>query len=58
MILLRVLVCLGFLLSPSLTANNELPPLKVTAWLQAPSGFSGEWSTLRGKVVVVEFWAT
>lgn len=47
------------LVSFSLAAYGEEPPaLKVTQWLQAPEGFSGQWSGLRGKVVVLEFWAT
>ena len=43
----------------SLSAYCQEPPaLHVTQWLQAPEGFTGQWSTLRGKVVVLEFWAT
>ena len=37
---------------------QEPPALNVTQWLQAPEGFNGQWSSLRGKVVVLEFWAT
>jgi uncharacterized protein (TIGR03435 family) len=32
--------------------------LQVTKWLQAPAGFDAQWSRLRGKVVVLDFWAT
>ena len=38
--------------------GSEAPPLQVTKWLQAPAGFDGQWTHLRGKVVVLEFWAT
>ena len=32
--------------------------LSVESWLQAPDGFQGTWSALKGKVVVLEFGAT
>src|SRR5579871_624078 len=41
-----------------MACGQQAPPLQVTQWLQAPQGFSGQWSELRGKVVVLEFWAT
>jgi len=34
------------------------PPLQFTELLQAPPGASAAWSALRGKVVILEFWAT
>jgi uncharacterized protein (TIGR03435 family) len=34
------------------------PPLQITQWLQAPEDFDGNLAHLRGKVVVLEFWAT
>lgn len=34
------------------------PPLHFTQLLQAPSGTQTDWPALRGKVVVLEFWAT
>lgn len=34
------------------------PPLQFTNLLQAPPGARAEWSALRGRVVVLEFWAT
>lgn len=34
------------------------PPLQVSQWLQAPAAFNAQWASLRGRVVVVEFWAT
>jgi uncharacterized protein (TIGR03435 family) len=39
-------------------AGDTAPPLSVEALLNAPDGASAEWERLRGKVVVVEFWAT
>jgi uncharacterized protein (TIGR03435 family) len=45
-------------ISCSLARAQEIPPLQVDQWLQAPQGFNGQWSELRGKVVVLEFWAT
>lgn len=34
------------------------PPLQFTQLLQAPAGARADWGALRGKVVVLEFWAT
>jgi uncharacterized protein (TIGR03435 family) len=34
------------------------PPLTLKEVLQAPEGIRGTWGELRGKAVVVEFWAT
>jgi uncharacterized protein (TIGR03435 family) len=42
----------------SAMAGAKTPDLAVDAWLQAPPGFQSGWDALRGKVVVVEFWAT
>jgi uncharacterized protein (TIGR03435 family) len=39
-------------------SGADAPALHATKWLQAPEGFDGQWSKLRGKVVVLEFWAT
>src|SRR5262245_32506048 len=39
-------------------AGESAPPLSVESLLNAPEGASAEWGDLRGKVVVVEFWAT
>jgi uncharacterized protein (TIGR03435 family) len=38
--------------------SQEPPALNTTEWLQAPDRFDGQWSGMRGKVVVLEFWAT
>jgi len=34
------------------------PPLKFTRMLNAPAGTKTDWASLRGKVVVLEFWTT
>ena len=34
------------------------PPLQFTQLLQAPPGTKTDWESLRGKVVVLEFWET
>ena len=34
------------------------PPLKFTQVLNAPAGTRTDWASLRGKVVLLEFWAT
>jgi uncharacterized protein (TIGR03435 family) len=39
-------------------ADEPAPPLSVERLLNAPDGASAEWGSLKGKVVVVEFWAT
>jgi uncharacterized protein (TIGR03435 family) len=48
--------------TPSLWAHPEkgtpAPPLDTLKLLQAPSGASADWASLKGKVVVLEFWAT
>jgi uncharacterized protein (TIGR03435 family) len=38
--------------------DQPAPPLSVERLLNAPDGASAEWAHLKGKVVVVEFWAT
>ena len=38
--------------------DEPAPPLSVEHLLNAPEGASAEWDRLKGKVVVVEFWAT
>ncbi len=50
----------------SIPAYTKVPPehaspataLRRIKWLQAPAGFDGDLLALRGKVVVLEFWAT
>lgn len=38
--------------------GTPAPPLQFTQMLQAPPGARADWEALRGKVVVLEFWAT
>ena len=57
-------VSLGAILLGSLSAGalpdegKPAPPLQFTQLLQAPPGARADWEALRGKVVVLEFWAT
>ncbi|WP_188757844.1 redoxin domain-containing protein [Edaphobacter acidisoli] len=58
-----VALLLGSLLGPAtlwaLPAKGaRAPSLDSVKLLQAPSGARAEWASLRGKVVVLEFWAT
>jgi thiol-disulfide isomerase/thioredoxin len=39
-------------------AGDQPPPLKLKTLLQAPDGTKASWGALKGKVVVLEFWAT
>ena len=46
-------------LNPNAPKPGSLPPeLSFTQLLQAPAGAKADWPSLRGKVVVLEFWAT
>jgi thiol-disulfide isomerase/thioredoxin len=62
--LLSVGLALGAVLSSanahasSPETGQPAPPLTFTHLLQAPEGTSTDWAHLRGKVVVLEFWAT
>src|SRR6202023_3997679 len=38
--------------------GTPAPPLIFSELLQAPSGARTDWPSLKGKVVVLEFWAT
>jgi uncharacterized protein (TIGR03435 family) len=38
--------------------GTPAPPLQFTQLLQAPPGTKTDWASLRGKVVVLEFWET
>jgi thiol-disulfide isomerase/thioredoxin len=64
----RVILTLT-LLTIALTANaqtnqnqqaalRDAPILKLDKLLQAPPGSSTDWTKLKGKLVVLEFWAT
>lgn len=59
----RLLLVLLFLAgAASLWAHpapgNPAPPLESLKLLQAPKGATAGWKSLKGKVVVLEFWAT
>jgi len=60
--LLVVFISAMFLGSLSVAALPEVgtpaPPLQFTQLLQAPPGTKTDWESLRGKVVVLEFWIT
>jgi uncharacterized protein (TIGR03435 family) len=56
--LVRMPMLAWLIFASSIAHGQQAPPLHVTQWLQAPAGFRGQWSELRGKVVVLEFWAT
>src|SRR5882724_1084408 len=43
---------------PELKAGTAAPDLGLTAVLQSPDGTNADWASLKGKVVVLEFWAT
>jgi uncharacterized protein (TIGR03435 family) len=43
---------------PYVVQSQETPTLQIKQWLQAPKEFNGKWESLRGNIVVVEFWAT
>lgn len=38
--------------------GTPAPPLETVRLLQAPAGATADWASLKGKVVVLEFWAT
>lgn len=44
--------------SLTLQKGDAAAPLQLSALLQAPAGSRADWAALRGKVVVLEFWAT
>ena len=50
--------CLTQTKAASLKIGDPAPPLDLKSILQAPPGTVPTWNSLRGKVVVVEFWAT
>jgi uncharacterized protein (TIGR03435 family) len=57
-------VCISAIFFGSLSAaavpepGTPAPPLHFTQLLQAPPGTKTDWESLRGKVVVLEFWET
>jgi uncharacterized protein (TIGR03435 family) len=56
-ILLTALSCVSAHASTP-TIGQPAPALTFTNLLQAPDGAKADWPSLRGKVVVLEFWAT
>jgi uncharacterized protein (TIGR03435 family) len=57
--------CAGMAFSQTPAGNTSMPSvgmaapeLSLTQVMQAPAGASADWAGLRGKVVVLEFWAT
>jgi uncharacterized protein (TIGR03435 family) len=44
--------------TPALKVGDPAPPLHFEKLMQAPEGFRGTWDELKGKIVVLEFWAT
>lgn len=42
----------------ALNVGQPAPPLTLPQLLQAPEGAAANWPALRGKAVVLEFWAT
>jgi uncharacterized protein (TIGR03435 family) len=59
---LAILCCAaaGFARQPqaAIEAGSPAPPIVVEQWLQAPAGARASLADLKGKVVVLEFWAT
>ncbi len=62
---IRILALLVPALSASAQTNpkptaalRDAPVLKLDRLLQAPAGASTDWARLKGKLVVIEFWAT
>src|SRR5262245_57824708 len=57
-------ICAGLSLSMAQTQisapklGGAAPEIKLAKLLQAPDGATTDWKSLKGKVVVVEFWAT
>jgi uncharacterized protein (TIGR03435 family) len=44
--------------TPQLSVGDSTPPLKLEKLLQAPPDARVDWESLKGKVVVLDFWAT
>ncbi len=44
--------------APVVRIGAPAPPIELEKLLQAPAGAAANWEALRGKVVVLEFWAT
>jgi uncharacterized protein (TIGR03435 family) len=61
-VVITAAACARFILSVCTAAEPKAgdppPPLGLETILQAPSGAEPSWNALKGKVVVLEFWAT
>ncbi|MEK6303585.1 MAG: TIGR03435 family protein [Acidobacteriota bacterium] len=64
---LSIVVCAAVWISTTGSANSQFsgpkpnsaaPELRLRQLLQAPEGAAPDWPSLRGRVVVLEFWAT
>jgi uncharacterized protein (TIGR03435 family) len=55
---LLLLALLPALAAAQPKAGDPAPPIELEAILRNPEGRTFSWETLRGKVVVLEFWAT
>ena len=53
-----LLLLVSLLPAAEIEAGHPAPPLTLDRILQAPSGTEANWRHLRGKAVVMEFWAT
>jgi uncharacterized protein (TIGR03435 family) len=67
--LFRIILSVAALLTVTMAANaqpnqtkqpalRDAPALKLDKLLQAPAGASTDWTKLKGKLVVIDFWAT
>src|SRR5262245_41452281 len=65
----RIILSVAVLLTATMAANaqpnqtrqpalREAPALKLDKILQAPLNASADWARLKGKLVVIDFWAT
>ena len=57
-ILCAAVWCLLLVLVPAQEVGTSAPPLAFEHSLQGPAKEAITWKELRGKVVVLEFWAT
>jgi uncharacterized protein (TIGR03435 family) len=55
---MKTLICLLGLLALPALADGPAPDLSFSDLLQAPEGAKTDWPSLRGKTVLVNFWAT
>jgi thiol-disulfide isomerase/thioredoxin len=56
-----IVLCLFLMTGTALAApgpGDQAPPVVIEELLQGPDGATFDWDSLRGKVVMLEFWAT